>query len=50
MRLIIGEMKKNEAKFDCVTCKTTLSEYNLVQHLKTKMYLDNVNDITNKII
>ena len=30
-------------KFKCVICKTTLSQYSVDQHLKTKMHLDIVN-------
>ena len=32
--------------FDCVTCKTSLSQYSVEQHFKTKMHLDNVGGIT----
>ena len=39
----MGEVIKNESKFDCVICKTTLSQYSVDQHLKTKMHLDNIN-------
>ena len=42
VRLVNGEIVKNESKFDCVTRKTTLSQYSVDQHLKTKMHLDNV--------
>ena len=42
VRLVNGEIVKNGGKFDCVTCKTTLSQYSVDQHLKTKMHLDNV--------
>ena len=42
VRLVNGEIVKNGSKFDCVICKTSLSQYNVDQHLKTKMYLDNV--------
>ena len=41
VRLVNGEIIKNGSKFDCVTCKTTLSQYSVDQHLKTKMHLDN---------
>ena len=43
VRLVNGEIIKNGSKFECVICKTTLSQYNVDQHLKTKMHLDNVN-------
>ena len=43
VRLVKGEIKKNGSKFECVICKTTLSQYSVDQHLKTKMHLDNVN-------
>ena len=43
VRLVNGEIIKNGSKFECVICKTTLSQYSLDQHLKTKMHLDNVN-------
>ena len=39
-RLINGEILKNGFKFDCVTCKTSMSQYNVDQHLKTKMHLE----------
>ena len=43
-------MIKNGLKFDCVTCKTSLSQYSVEQHFKTKTHLDNVNGISeNKI-
>ena len=41
-RLNNGEIIKNGSKFECVTCKTTLSQYSVVNHLKTKIHLDNV--------
>ena len=40
--LVNGEIIKNASKFECVICKTTLSQYSVDQHLKTKMHLDNV--------
>ena len=40
VRLFNGEIIKNRSKFECVTCKTTLSQYSVDQHLKTKMHLD----------
>ena len=42
VRLVTGEIVKNGSKFDCVICKTSLSQYSVDQHLKTKMHLDNV--------
>ena len=42
VRLVNGEIVKNGSKFDCVICKTSLSQYSVDQHLKTKMYLDKV--------
>ena len=42
VRLVRGEIIKNGSRFDCVTCKTSLSQYSVDQHLKTKMHLDNV--------
>ena len=45
-RLINGKIIKNGVKFDCVTCKFSLNQYSVDQHLKTKMHLDNVNGIT----
>ena len=42
VRLVNGEIIKNGRRFDCVTCKTSLSQYSVDQHLKTKMHLDNV--------
>ena len=43
VRLVNEEIKKKGRKFECVTCKSTLSQYSVDQHLKTKMHLDNVN-------
>ena len=43
VRLVNEEIVKNGSKFDCVICKTTLSQYSVDQHLKTKLHLDNVN-------
>ena len=43
VRLVNGEITKNGSRFDCVICKSTLSQYSVDQHLKTKMHLDNVN-------
>ena len=42
VRLVTGEKVRNGNKFDCVICKTSLSQYSVDQHLKTKMHLDNV--------
>ena len=42
VRLVNGEIIKNGSRFDCVTCKISLSQYSVDQHLKTKMHLDNV--------
>ena len=42
VRLFTGEIVRNGSKFDCVICKTSLSQYSVDQHLKTKMHLDNV--------
>ena len=42
VRLVTGEIVKNGSKFDCVTCKTCLSQYSVDQHIKTKMHMDNV--------
>ena len=51
VRLNNGEIIKNGSKFECVTCKSTLSQYSVDQHLKTKMHLDSVKgkDKDNKI-
>ena len=38
-----GEIIKNGLKFDCVTCETSLRQYSVDQHFKTKTQLDNVN-------
>ena len=40
--LVNGEIIKNGSKFECVTFKSTLSQYSVDQHLKTKLHLDNV--------
>ena len=42
VRFVTGEIVRNGSKFDCVTCKTSLSQYSVDQQLKTKMHLDNV--------
>ena len=46
VRLNDGEIIKNGDKFDCITCKTSLSQYSVEQHFKTKMHLNNVAGIT----
>ena len=43
VRLVNGEIIKNGSRFECVICKTTLSQFSADQHLETKMHLDNVN-------
>ena len=43
VKLVNGEIIKKGSQFECVICKTTLSQYSVDQHLKTKMHLDNVN-------
>ena len=43
IRLVNGEKIKNGSKFECVICKTTLSQYSVDQHSKTNMHMDNVN-------
>ena len=45
VRLNNGQLKKNGDKFDCLACKTTLSQYIVDKHLKTKTHLDNVEGI-----
>ena len=42
VRLNKGEVIKNGDKFDCVTCKTSLTQYSVEKHFKTKTHLDNV--------
>ena len=42
-RLVNGEIIKNGSKFECVICKTTLSQYSVDEHMKKKMHLDNIN-------
>ena len=49
VKLINGEIIKNGDKFDCVTCKTSLSQYSVEQHFKTKTHLDNVGGITKNL-
>ena len=46
VRLNNGEIIKNGDRFDCVTCKTTLSQYSVDKHFKTKTHLDNVGGIS----
>ena len=41
--LVNGEIVNNGSKFDCAICKTSLSQYSVDQHLKTKMHMENVN-------
>ena len=43
VRLVNGETINNASKFECVICKTSLSQYTVDQHLKAKMHLDHVN-------
>ena len=42
VRLVNGEIVKNGSKFDCAIYKTSLNQYSVDQHLKTKMHMDNV--------
>ena len=49
LRLNDGEIIKNEDRFECITCNTSLSQYSVEQHFKSKMHLDNVEGITKKI-
>ena len=42
VRFVNAEIVKNGSKFDCAISKTSLSQYSVDQHLKTKMHLDNV--------
>ena len=46
VKLNSGETIKNEDKFECVTCNTTLSQYSVDKHFKTKTNLDKVEGIT----
>ena len=48
--LINGEIIKNGDKFDCVICKSSLSQNSAEQSFKAKMYLDNVEGITKDVI
>ena len=41
VKLNNGEIIKNGDKFDCVTCKTTLSQYSVDKHFKTKTRRNN---------
>ena len=43
VRLVNGKIVKNGSKLDCATCKTSLSQYSVDQHLKTKIHMNNVN-------
>ena len=43
VRLVNGEIVNNGSKFDCAICKTSVSQYSVDQHLKTKIIMDNVN-------
>ena len=43
VRLNSGEIKKNGDRFEFVTCETSLSQYIVDQHFKTKTHLDNIN-------
>ena len=49
VKLKDGEIIKNGDKFDCITCKTSLSHYSVEQHFETMMHLDNVAGITKEI-
>ena len=40
VRFVNAEIVKNGSKFDCAICRTSLSQYSVDQHLKTKMHLD----------
>ena len=42
VRLNKGEVIKNGDELDCVTCETSLSQYSVEQHFKTKTHLDKV--------
>ena len=44
VRLVNGEIIKNGSEFECKTFKSTLSQYCVDQHLKTKLHLDNVKE------
>ena len=50
VRLNKVEVIKKGDRFDCVTCKTSLSEYSLEQHFKTNTHLDYVNGKSKEII
>ena len=49
VKLNNGEVIKIGDKFDCVTCKTSLSQYSVEQKFKTKLHLDNVEGKVNNI-
>ena len=40
--IVSGEKITKGSKFECATCKSTLIQYSVDQHLKTKMHLDNL--------
>ena len=46
VKLNKGEVIKIGDRFECVTCRSTLSQYSVEQHFRTKMHLDNVAGIT----
>ena len=50
VKLNNGEVLKNGDSFECVTCKTTLSQYSVEKHFKTKTHLDNVEGTTKVVI
>ena len=45
VKLSNGEIITNEHKFDCVTCKNSLSQYSVDKYFKAKTHLDNVVEI-----
>ena len=49
VKLNNGEVIKIGDKFDCVTCKTSLSQYSVEQKFKTKLHLDIVGGKDNNI-
>ena len=46
VKLNNGEIITNEDKLECVTCKTSLGQYSVDKHFKTRTHLDNVEGIT----
>ena len=40
VKLNNGEITKDRLQFDCVTCKTSLSQYSVDGHFKTKTHID----------